>query len=378
MKAFDSCNKLETLDLSKSSFEYKTETYFDGLLAGLTNLKELNLSGTGIGFLPTVIPKVMNQLETLDVSHNQISWWKREYFSNLTSLRKLIMASNQIDTIHSSSFPAGRIQSLSTVDLSYNPYSCSCENLLWFSKLLKTKYATNKFKNFPKGYLCSAPSAWEGRMVIKTPISDRYCLLTPVISLIITSVSVGLLLLIFTISMVYRYRWHLRYFVYMLRYYHIRFQRLVHDGCDYRFDIYLSCSEEDVDFILENILPRLEGELNLRVFIPQRDGIGNKIDGIIENMDASRRVILFLSDTFAADHYCEFETSLAYERVLNERRDLMIVILLEELKVVNVTKTIHRVLNVEEYIPWDGSEQGVDMFWLRLIKHLDSPDEPRP
>ncbi|KAK6187299.1 hypothetical protein SNE40_005361 [Patella caerulea] len=376
--AFDSCKKLEKLDLSLSRFENKTDAYFDNLFAGLTNLKDLNLSGTGIGFLPTIIPRIMKQLDTLDVSHNQISWWATEYFRNLTFLRTLIMASNQIDTIHRFSFSFGTIQSLSHIDLSFNPYSCSCENLLWFSKLLKTQKATNKFINFPSGYLCSAPSAWEGERVIDKPISDRYCLLTPVISLIITSVSVGLLLLIFTLSMVYRHRWHLRYFVYMLRYYHIRFQRLVQDGCNYRYDIYLSCSEEDVDFILENILPRLENELNLRVFIPQRDGIGNKIDGIIENMDASRRVILCISDTFAADHYCEFETSIAYERVLNERRDLMIVILLEEVKVVNVTKTLHRVLAVDEYIPWDCSEQGVDMFWLTLIQHLESTDEPRP
>ncbi|KAK6165157.1 hypothetical protein SNE40_023602 [Patella caerulea] len=377
-QAFNSCNKLEKLDLSMSRFENKEEAYFDVMFAGLTNLKDLNLSGTGIGFLPAVIPRVMQHLETLDVSHNQISWWATEYFRNLNSLKTLIMASNQIDTIHRFSFSSGRIQSLSKIDLSYNPYSCSCENLLWFSKLLKTKKATNKFMNYPSGYLCSAPSALEGKKVIDTPISHRYCLLTPVISLVITSVSVGLLLLIFTLSMVYRHRWHLRYFVYMLRYYHIRFQRLVNDGCNYRYDIYLSCSEEDVDFILENILPRLEHELNLRVFIPQRDGIGNKIDGIIENMDASRRVILCISDTFAADHYCEFETSLAYERVLNERRDLVIVILLEEIKVVNVTKTLHRILTVDEYIPWDCSEQGVNMFWLRLIQHLDYTDEPRP
>ncbi|XP_050415535.1 toll-like receptor 4 [Patella vulgata] len=87
------------------------------------------------------------------------------------------------------------------------------------------------------------------------------------------AMSIGVLLLILAISLVYRYRWHLRYFVYILRYHHLRLQRFATERRSYQYDIYLSCSEDDVDFILENILPRLEHELNLHVFLPQRDGL---------------------------------------------------------------------------------------------------------
>ncbi|XP_055954252.1 toll-like receptor 3 [Patella vulgata] len=376
--ALNSCANLEKLELSNSHLYSKSDEYFDELFATLTKLKVLNLSDTGIGSLPPVIPRIMPKLESLDVSYNYISWWTNDYFRNLTSLRILNLTSNQIATINKHSFSYETLQGLSWLDLSYNPYSCSCANLLWFARLLKIKSFAEKLHKFPNKYTCSTPSDWRGMRIIDTPISNRFCLLTPVISLIITSVSIGVLLLILAISLVYRYRWHLRYFVYILRYHHIRLQRFATEGRSYRYDIYLSCSEDDVDFILENILPRLEHELNLHVFLPQRDGIGNKIDSIIENMDASRRFILCMSDTFAVDHYCEFEASVAYERILSERRDLMIVILLEELGIVNITKTVHRILKDDDYIKWGWSEESIDLFWLKLIQHLNSSDEPRP
>ncbi|KAK6194660.1 hypothetical protein SNE40_000256 [Patella caerulea] len=375
--ALNCCANLESLDLSENHLYNQSNDYLNELFATLTNLKILKLSNTGIGSLPSAIVRRMPNLESLDVSYNHISWWTDDYFRNLKSLRTLNLASNQIATINQNSFSYGTLQDLSELDLSYNPYSCSCANLLWFARLLKTKGFTKKLRVFPNKYTCSTPSDWRGARIIDTPISDRFCLLTPVISLIITSVSIGLLLLLLAISLVYRYRWHLRYFVYILRYHHIRLMRFASEGRSYQYDIYLSCSEEDVDFILENVLPRLEHELNLRVFLPQRDGIGNKIDSIIENMDASRRFILCVSNTFTVDHYCEFEASVAYERILSERRNLLIVILLEELGVVNVTKTIHKILKDNDYIKWGLSEESIELFWLKLIQHLNVSDEPR-
>ncbi|XP_050389040.2 toll-like receptor 9, partial [Patella vulgata] len=123
--ALNSCANLEKLELSKSHLYSKSNEYFDELFATLTKLKVLKLSDTGIGSLPPVIPRIMPKLESLDVSYNHISWWKNDYFRNLTSLRRLNLTSNQIATINKHSFSYETIQVLSRLDLSYNPYSCS-------------------------------------------------------------------------------------------------------------------------------------------------------------------------------------------------------------------------------------------------------------
>ncbi|KAK6192077.1 hypothetical protein SNE40_003621 [Patella caerulea] len=117
----------------------------------------------------------------------------------------------------------------------------------------------------------------------------------------------------------------------------------------------------------DELVPRLGGNMGLRPHIPQRDGQGNKIDQIISNMDASRKVMLFISDKYVEDGYCEFEASFAYNKYINEKRDLMIVVVLKELGALNVTKTIHKILAVDHYIKWGWDEESLELFWVTFF-----------
>ncbi|KAK6191856.1 hypothetical protein SNE40_003440 [Patella caerulea] len=118
--------------------------------------------------------------------------------------------------------------------------------------------------------------------------------------------------------------------------------------------------------------------MGLRLYIPQRDGQGNKIDQIISNMGVSRKVILFLSDKYVEDDYCEFEASLAYNKYINERRDLMIVVVLRELGAMNVTQTIHKILSVDNYIKWGWDEESMELFWLKITTAINNMDDLIP
>ncbi|XP_050416513.2 toll-like receptor 7 [Patella vulgata] len=319
------CPNLEVLLLSGNSLATFNEADFYTFLSPLKNLKDIDLDVTGLGYLPRVISQNLTHLEKLHADRNEISSWPDDYFTSLTNLRELGLTGNLIQIIYKKSISESLIARLELIGLEGNPFVCSCQ-LLWFISLLEhTMFKDNllekyKFRGYPERYLCDAPLKWKGKQISSTPISERFCFLPSPIAISLISAVSSLVLFVLCGSFVFRYRWHFKYAAYMLRFQHRRFQRLAEKGDNYKFDVYVSCSEDNLDLVLDEIVPKLEQEMGLRLFIPERDGIGNKIDVILLNMDASRRSILFISNSYARDHFCEFEATLAYERYLHEKQ----------------------------------------------------------
>ncbi|XP_050410792.1 toll-like receptor 2 type-2 [Patella vulgata] len=378
LDAFKYCSQLEILRVSSNHFEFTTNPMFDELFSNLVNVKSLSLTRCRLTFLPSFIPKYLYKLEKLWLHNNNIKDIPEGYFNNFNHLQNIQLNSNKITTVKQITFSLQCLQQLKYIDLSGNPFSCSCE-LLWFINCLKTSSISNVFFHFPTEYICDSPPPFKGKQLVQVRLSERTCAITKQVRVIIISTSAGILLLLLTISAVYRYRWNLRYILYMARFQHIRHQRLLNGGGDYKYDVYLSSSDTDFDDVIYDVLvPRLEENMGLRLYIPQRDGQGNKIDQIISNMDASRKVILFLSDKYVEDGYCEFEASVAYNKYINEKRDLMIVVVLRELGALNVTKTIHKILSVDKYIKWGWDDESVELFWLKITAAINNMDDLIP
>ncbi|XP_050408576.1 toll-like receptor 13 [Patella vulgata] len=376
--AFKNCTHLEALMLSSNHFEFTTHQMFEEMFSTLANLKNLSLAHGGVQLLPRFIPKYLDKLVELLLGHNNIIYIPEGYFNNLNSLQKIEIYSNKITTVKPNTFSLQFLKQVKGIDLSNNPFSCSCE-LLWFINFLKTSPIRKRFIRFPKEYICGSPTVYSGKQLLQVRLSERTCAITYQARLIIISVSAGILLLLFTISVVYRYRWYLRYILYMARFQHVRYQRLLNGGGNYNYDVYLSSCDADFDDVIYDVLvPRLQEDMGLRLYIPQRDGQGNKIDQIISNMDASRKVILFISDKYVEDGYCEFEASFAYDKYINEKRDLMIVVVFKELGALNVTKTIHKILAVDNYIKWGWDEESVELFWLKITTAINNMDDLMP
>ncbi|XP_050389578.2 toll-like receptor 7 [Patella vulgata] len=377
LKLFSFCPNLKTLFVQGNSFAFFTEDDFDTLLGPLKNLRMLILENTGIAFLPRVISSQLTKLELLNVAKNRIISWPENYFKSLTSLKTLTLAINRISVVTQASFPETLIERLNSIDLSANPFVCSCD-LQWFISMVEFYDKTiHKFEYYPVDYLCKWPSRWQGKQIAISYVTGKYCFLTSQVGFGLIAATSSLVLFVMFGAVVYRYRWNIRYVGYMLQFQRRRFQRINDKGDNYHFDLFLSCSEDDLDFILAEIIPKLENEMGLNLFIPQRDGIGNKMDGIVNNMDASKKAILFISNSYVQDHFCEFEASLAYERYLYEKTNFMIVILLQEPDAINVTKTIYRIIKADEYILWCEEEEHKRLFWLKLTETVVNRDDLR-
>ena len=87
-----------------------------------------------------------------------------------------------------------------------------------------------------------------------------------------------------------------------------------------KYDAFISYHHEDSLWVRHELLPRLEnGHSQFRVCVHERDFIvGETVaDNIVSAINASRRMILLLSNAFLHSHWCHMEFLQGYQKVGN-------------------------------------------------------------
>lgn len=84
----------------------------------------------------------------------------------------------------------------------------------------------------------------------------------------------------------------------------------------YRFDLFVSYSDKDREFVLDQLLPNLEKRSEIKICLHERDfQVGLSIlENIIQCMDQSRCLLLVISESFLKSNWCSFEMHLAQHR----------------------------------------------------------------
>ncbi|XP_026322715.1 toll-like receptor 13 [Hyposmocoma kahamanoa] len=144
------------------------------------------------------------------------------------------------------------------------------------------------------------------------------------------------------------------------------------DGTFFNYDVFVSYCNDDRDWVLDYLLPHVEKDCNVCVCLHERDfQVGLSIlENIVSCMDRSRSIMLIISQQFLASQWCQFEMHLAQHRLLETRREDLILVLLEEIPRPLRPTTLHYLMLTKTYIVWpkNASEQAV--FWRRLKKSL--------
>ncbi|EAT36163.2 AAEL011734-PA, partial [Aedes aegypti] len=124
-------------------------------------------------------------------------------------------------------------------------------------------------------------------------------------------------------------------------------------GC-YMYDVFVSYSEQDRQWVLDELLPNLERTEDIAVCLHERDfQVGVSIlENIIYCMDQSRTLLLVMSESFLLSHWCQFEMHLAQHRLLETRREQLILVLLEDIPKVKRSKTLQYLMKTKTYIIW--------------------------
>ncbi|XP_072024671.1 toll-like receptor 2 [Amphiura filiformis] len=341
---------VEYLDLNDNYIqELNRET-----LTSLKNLQYLDIGNNRLVALDGVVQ--LFNLVHLNISHNSISVVPEEFV-------ELVNAS----ALH-----------LTQLDLSGNPFDCTCA-IRPFKNWILTD---NKvFLKPNEMYKCNTPKGFKGLSITEINLDCKSYL----IFYVSIGVSAGLTLCLITIVVI-KYRWHIRYLLFILCNRRRQYQPLMEEGEEgedhpvnanlLRYDVFVSYAHDndiDLAWVLNNLRPNLEEGIepfrlcigHARDFVPGTP----LLETISEAIHNSRKTLVVLSPSYLESEWCYFETQHAWLRLLNEGQDVLILILLKPIPENKMTMWLRQFLCKKGYLRWPKDRAGQELFW-RCLREL--------
>ncbi|KAM6452419.1 uncharacterized protein PHA67_018759 isoform 1-T2 [Liasis olivaceus] len=342
--SFINITTLESLDLSEikpgKHESWKLHSHF---FQGLSNLHNLWLEDSAIKDLPEEVFSDLTSLEQLVLSNNDLRNFSKELFSGLSSLKYL--------------------------EVSGNSLSCSCENA-WFQNWSVS--VPNVQVALLNSYYCFGPEVPDRLFAYEdmSLCSENW----GVFFSIGTTVTTLLLLLP---SLVYaKFGWTLRHACYLLRGWGC--SQLRHKGQDYQYDAYISCCSHDYEWVINNILEKLEKqhEFHFRFCFGPRDFAPGKyyIDNVQNGISRSRKTLCLVSRSYLENEWCSLEIQLACSKIYYHGHDPLVVVFMEEIPNYRLSPyhRLRKLMKQESYLTWPEDPEAEDLFWTKLCEALGS------
>ncbi|CAH1775397.1 unnamed protein product [Owenia fusiformis] len=351
VSTFRNCSKVTSIDLENTNnADPQVNTFTD-----MENVRYINLSNNGI--------------VSLDIDlHNNLALKLLNASSNLMSqLSKSMMS--QLDRIAM----AKQDQSRLVVDLNFNPLLCGCSQLEFIKWMKTTQVQFHEYKS----YRCLRDSKYH--LLHKLNIDETtFICKRPVIVSISTSIGV-MIVLVTMCCLIYTKRHRLEYLCLLSRQMTRRIIHTKKQSDDYRLFNYhgfLSYSSNDDISIIVQIQEKMENEFGLSLVIHQRDFIPGELinTNIIHFIEASRKVIILMSNNYLESRWSNFEFELSKNKRLDATYDTMVMILLHDLKDLNkdkISSSLKSYLGQKTYLQWPKDSSQNPAFWLRLKEALD-------
>ena len=369
---FRYCPYLEVLDMTRIRL-----TTFDGrkvsdLLRPLTKIQKLVLQSTSLLTLPENLFNQMQNLVSLNLKNCLLSKWNSSVFEGMHVLKTLYLDHNEISLINQTSFPEKFLDGVKHIDLGMNPFLCSC-NLVWFRNWMKSN--KQKLKNSPYGYKCKSPPSWNGKLLYQYNPSYLDCNPINPYIIVAASLSGAFVVIVIIASVIYKYRWDIKYYIYLMRA-RKGYQKLPGINDDYLYDAFVAYNSQDRVWVISKLVPQLEEGGKLRLCLHDRDfDVGKLIlDNISDKINASRKIVLILSNDFARSQWCQFEMTMAQLRSVEEGRHTLVVVMLENIQTRNMSTSLNVLLKTTTFIQWTVDKKGEELFWRRLTAAVSAED----
>ncbi|CAH1243046.1 TLR4 [Branchiostoma lanceolatum] len=298
----------------------------------------------------------LDSLEVLFLNNSGVKNVHSSSFSHLRHLKELHLQDNDLEHLSKETFK--RVSRLQVLDIGRNPLKCNCD-LLAFKEWAETNVQSVSFdfnvtcRNHGNKVFTSVAH------VVKRELScapgNQYVYVIIALGIVVAMLLVVLL--------VYQYRGFLQVWLYMKCGW--RFDP-IDDGDDKTYDAFISYSSRDELVVIRELAPGLE-ERGFNLCLHYRDfPVGACIaTTIIETVEASRRTIILLSQNFVDSEWCALEFKAAHRQVLEDRRNRIVVIVLDDLELQNVDKDLQFYLKTNTYLKW-----GDPWFWSKLCYAL--------
>lgn len=241
----------------------------------------------------------------------------------------------------------------SKLTLANNPWSCGC-SALELQNFIKTHFDKIKIYNV----ICEDD---------KIPLIDKEEICKSKFA-IVAQICIPILLLFLisaTVSALYfRYKREIKIWLFSKNWclWFVTEEELDKDK---KYDIFLSFSHKDEDFILQNLVPSLEKSFKL--CIHSRDWVPGELinDQIVDSVYNSRRTLVVLSDNFLESAWGKLEFLMAHKQSIEEGRPRVIVVKLGELNADKMSEDFKAYIKTNTYVEW-----GEPWFWKKLLYAL--------
>ncbi|KAK6169513.1 hypothetical protein SNE40_020554 [Patella caerulea] len=313
---------------------------------GLNNVEELYLNNNNITVIPSLSFPELGKLQTLYLNNNDIHRIEDESLGHLESLRILALDNNMLEVI-----PLNDLKQLlknSHVSLAQNPWSCDFNFVCSFVDLLTSHskmimdssdvkctwdddaYSISLLDDEVQMQCSSNKTDFINSTIEQPQTKGRDVHIAALVTIsVATGIIFGVLILIYwkrdliQVWCFIKYGWR------------------VHNNTDdddddtkRPFDAFLSYSNRDELFVINELAPRLEhGEKKYKLCLHYRDfPIGACIaETIVRSVECSKRTVMLISDHFLQSEWCRYEFQTAHHQVLTEKKNRLILILLHDI-----------------------------------------------
>ncbi|XP_059170779.1 toll-like receptor 4 [Physella acuta] len=334
---------LKTLDLSGNRFVFGT--YLQDL-SKLENLTVLKLNKAGFTQLTNLRKLYLdtNPLYAFDVD-----------VSGMKKLEYLSLKYTRIETI--APYLRDYINSLLAqnvtfrMSLSCAPITCNCENfdfLKWMttSGAFRTKFEENICINPNDHSIKYIKDGYNATMaILKRQCEDH------IILFLLVSGSVVLIFSLIIFTLVYRYRWRIRYLYYAA---YLQYKKSKKETqIKFEFDAFISYDHKDHNFVVNKLYPELK-KRGLNVFIHGRDFVaGDYIaSNIVKAVCTCRKTVVVLTRNMINSYWCGYEIQMANIESIHTGRPVLIFLLMEKIPKNDLGRELLYNIRNNTYIPY--------------------------
>ncbi|CAL9697683.1 unnamed protein product [Knipowitschia caucasica] len=143
-----------------------------------------------------------------------------------------------------------------------------------------------------------------------------------------------------------------------------------------QYDAFVSYNVHDENWVYGELVSHLEKEQGWKLCLHHRDFEPGRpiVDNITDAIYGSRKTLCVISRRYLQSEWCSREMQVASFRLFDERKDVLILIFLEDIPSAHMSPyyRMRKVLRRQTYLSWPGIGPEAQVFWEKLKRALTS------